>query len=118
MDTHDLFGARLETVIVKLLRFDTFALGLIDCLRRCETLLFELDLLSLKSLHLFNLLFHLSSLLWVQPGHVDVRVFTHNSLLVLKSTLLENFASRLLKHVVNPILDNLVDLVLAGKVFG
>lgn len=67
----------------------------------------------LQLLDFLDLLLNLSALIWVQSCHIDVGVLRNHLLLLLDSALLQNFAAWLLKHIVNSVLDNLVDLVLA-----
>ena len=44
-------------------------------------------------------------------------MFGDDSLLVLKATLLQDLAARLLKHIVNLVLDGLIDLILPWQIF-
>ena len=72
-------------------------------------------------LYFFNFLYFLNflylrldvrALFRVQSCHIDVGVFGDDSLLVLQTTLLQDLAARLLKHIVNLVLDGLIDLIL------
>lgn len=89
VDPDDFLRARLEAVVIELLLLDAFALGLVQVLRRVETLLLELDRLALQGFDLFDLLLDLGALLGLQPGHVNIWVLANDALLVLQTALLE-----------------------------
>ena len=44
-------------------------------------------------------------------------MFRDDTLLVLEAALLEDLAARLLKHIVNFVLDDLINLILPWKIF-
>lgn len=59
----------------------------------------------------------IGTLFRVQSSHVDVWMLAYEALLVLQTSLLKEFAARLLEYIVNLILDGLIDLILSGEVF-
>ena len=116
MDPHDLFRAGLEAIFIELFLLYALALGFINCLGCGEALLLELDGLALETFNLLDLLLDVSLLLWTQSSHVYIWMLAYDPLLVLNAALLDDLAAGLLQHVVNLVLDDLVDLILAWAV--
>ena len=113
VDAYNLLGARLNAILVKLLSFNTLTLSVVDGFRGCQTLLFQLYVRSLELLDFLNLKLYLALLFWSKFLHVNIRIYVHYALLVLKPALLDNLSARLLKNVINFVLDSLINLTLA-----